>query len=573
MLVRASVIIWMSMIRIGYSQYIDYPEPLEPVLDDNQYRPWEKNETSVAWISLEEMGLQSISSSFQLHFNELPRWLVLDRNRITNLSPDAFKNLGTELTYVSLVGNQISKINTTIFNYLKKLRVLDLDENLIQVDQASGIPCDSSTLTSLYLRKCGLSGFQLPSCENDLTHLYLSGNEIRVFYTKSDALLSHLHLDSNQLMYITLSQLDWLVYLNVSNNNLKGIMKQSKGVPSRDAENFVNSFRNFFSRPRDNDKNLYLDGAMALQYLIVSHNDISEIESDTFAGTRELIHVDLSGNLISQVESGAFQSFFELQEILLDNNRITKINRGTFVDLPKLKLISLTGNRIENIEGNLFEQLMSVTNNVTLLLDNNRIENLMEGSFRGIKGLAHIGLGGNRIKTISSQAFVDLPNLQSIVIEYQLRNHSEVEAAETVNGLIESNAFYNLSNLISITIRGNSFAEIEARAFHQLPELKTLDLSNNSIHEISPRAFDDVPNIEELNLERNELLKTKPGTFPKQLKRLNLAWNLPREDFKALHVTDLHQLEELDISGTIQSFKIDDLLASPKNLTVIIGKK
>lgn len=529
---------------------------------DPEYRPWVHDDTSTPWISLEGMGVAAINSLFRFNIPDL-KWLVIDNNEIQYIPSNAFKYL-PELTYISLASNKITEIEIDAFNDLNKLEVLDLDGNSFRECYLdTSILNKAPALKHLYLRNCGLMDFDLPESMDNLSRLHLSDNQLQYFYANHESALTHLHLNNNELNLVSLANFTSLVHLSLSNNWLSAIESKSS-TPIGD------STRPYYRMDSYDESEgvLYLADAPALEYLIVSYNGISRIAADAFAGTGSLIHVDLAENRIEEVEVGTFNNLSRLETVLLDSNKLSRIINEVFVNLPDLKIISLKNNRIDHIAGDAWVKLNCSTNDFHLFLDNNRIQTLRSGTFRGIEGLKHVGLSDNRIKTISAQAFANLPNLGSLIIENQARDN---ESIRLTKGMIESNAFFNLTGLTSIVIRGNVFGDVQDQAFHTLPSLTLLDLSNNSIEHLSSVAIFDLPTVEDLRLEHNLIANIHPKTFPRQLKNLNLALNPLCQEVSCWHIDELYQLKKLNVSGIIKRFKIDDVAALPPDLTIIVG--
>ncbi|XP_068163374.1 amphoterin-induced protein 2-like [Antennarius striatus] len=80
--------------------------------------------------------------------------------------------------------------------------------------------------------------------------------------------------------------------------------------------------------------------------LVLSRNDISEIEVNVFTLTPRLHHLDLSSNRLTTLNSSIFTGLKELKELLLFGNQIAQINPGAFSDLHSLQRLYLSGNRL-----------------------------------------------------------------------------------------------------------------------------------------------------------------------------------------------------------------------------------
>ncbi|XP_048513492.1 leucine-rich repeat-containing G-protein coupled receptor 6-like [Athalia rosae] len=593
MFLRIATTVCIVVVGVAQSLEIDSSELLNSKEEAYPaYRPWEHDESNTTWISLAGMGISSVSSTFRLHIPDL-KWLVMDDNAITAISTENFKHF-PDLTYLSLAGNRIRSFVDSGFGFLDKLQVLDLDRNPIADDSGYADPFGSSrfsslpALQSLYLRNCNLRRFHMSESTNNLSHLYLTGNQLVSFYATTDSSLTHLYLDDTQLRYVSLREFPSLLHLDVKNNLFTGIASLSR----MSTEEHLRDLRNgnyYHNRPAV----LYLERSPNLKYLIASSNKITEIDSDSFIGMEALTHVDLSLNQINTLQAGTFDSLLNLEDILLDSNKIIELNHRAFNNLPSLKTITLRNNEISDINEDAFAKLNSSASEIHLFLDNNQIRTLNKGSFSNIKGLKHIGLSGNKISTISSLTFINLPSLGSIEIQNQSLNPESpyvtnrwgervlaVTNSPSRNpfsytqktGTIESNAFFNLTNLTLIRISGNSFTHIEEEAFHSLPKLLVLDLSNNNIERLPSTAFTDLANIEYLYLGNNSLPMMLPNTLPKCLKHLDLSHNHILDNLGDWPIKELDQLETLNLSGVIRQLKPIELAGLPANLTIIVNE-
>ncbi|KAI8482336.1 Bax inhibitor 1 [Branchiostoma belcheri] len=78
-------------------------------------------------------------------------------------------------------------------------------------------------------------------------------------------------------------------------------------------------------------------------------NQITTINSDTFANLPQLQWLSLSYNQITTIPSGIFVNLHQLQKLFLSYNQITTIPSGTFVNLPQLQELWLNDNQITTI--------------------------------------------------------------------------------------------------------------------------------------------------------------------------------------------------------------------------------
>uniref|UniRef100_A0A1A7X072 G protein-coupled receptor 125 n=1 Tax=Iconisemion striatum TaxID=60296 RepID=A0A1A7X072_9TELE len=100
---------------------------------------------------------------------------------------------------------------------------------------------------------------------------------------------------------------------------------------------------------------------------------------------------------------------------------------------------------------------------VTLLLNNNKIQELRNGSFFGLSALEKLDLRSNMISQIESGAFLGLPALKKL----DLSNNSI--------GCLNGDIFKSLGSLIRLNISGNLFSSLAQGTFDRLLSLKALE--------------------------------------------------------------------------------------------------
>ncbi|MGH0132437.1 UNVERIFIED_CONTAM: hypothetical protein FKN15_035944 [Acipenser sinensis] len=79
--------------------------------------------------------------------------------------------------------------------------------------------------------------------------------------------------------------------------------------------------------------------------------------------------------------------------------------------------------------------------------------------------------------------------------------------------LLKNGSFFGLRSLERLDLKNNLISTIEPGAFRGLSELKRLDLSNNRIGCLSPEMFGDLSNLFKLNLSENIFSTLSQGLF------------------------------------------------------------
>ncbi|XP_078740927.1 adhesion G protein-coupled receptor A2-like [Lampetra fluviatilis] len=104
---------------------------------------------------------------------------------------------------------------------------------------------------------------------------------------------------------------------------------------------------------------------------------------------------------------------------------------------------------------------------VTLILSNNQISRLRNGSFIGLNSLERLDLRNNAIVTVESGAFLGLSEIKKL----DLSNNRLL--------CLRQEMFIGLSSLLRLNLSGNAFSSLGPRVFHELSSLKSLDFSSD----------------------------------------------------------------------------------------------
>uniref|UniRef100_A0A8C9VC48 Adhesion G protein-coupled receptor A2 n=1 Tax=Scleropages formosus TaxID=113540 RepID=A0A8C9VC48_SCLFO len=103
---------------------------------------------------------------------------------------------------------------------------------------------------------------------------------------------------------------------------------------------------------------------------------------------------------------------------------------------------------------------------VTLILSNNRIRALRNGSFLGLTALEKLDLRNNLISTISPGAFRSLTSLRKL------------DLSDNRIGCLTVGVFQGLTNLTKLNLSGNIFSTLEPGLFQELPSLKLVNFNS-----------------------------------------------------------------------------------------------
>ncbi|KAK5641189.1 hypothetical protein RI129_009736 [Pyrocoelia pectoralis] len=213
----------------------------------------------------------------------------------------------------------------------------------------------------------------------------------------------------------------------------------------------------------------------------------------------KLVFLTFSAFIVTVHSQRCVESSFSTISVRLYNNATENI-----VDKNVARCIS--PNTIPNYNENTF---------LGIKVMQQSIPNLNKGIVAGFRGPFTINFEDNKIETIKTEAFFNLPGVRSISL--------------LSSGIkwIETGAFSNLPSLLYVNLEKNNITSLSPNVFDNLPKLERLVLSNNQLNIFKPDSLRDVPNLQVLDLDYNNILQIRGDSFSTlpSLRNLNLYGN------------------------------------------------
>ncbi|KAL4618000.1 leucine-rich repeats and immunoglobulin-like domains protein 1-like [Arapaima gigas] len=177
-------------------------------------------------------------------------------------------------------------------------------------------------------------------------------------------------------------------------------------------------------------------------------------------------HLDLSRNSLTEIHAGSIRSLWNLKVLLLNDNNISTLADGTFSSMQSLQRLDLSHNRISKLSS----------------------------SFSlGLGSLKELLMGGNKLITLESRSFLHLENLRRLDL-----------SANTILS-IHVFAFGGLTALRRLHLQGNQLESLGSGVFSTLRSLEVLDLQGNLINTTDGGVFTPLTSLAMLNLAHNRL--------------------------------------------------------------------
>ncbi|XP_072937799.1 uncharacterized protein [Epargyreus clarus] len=434
--------------------------------------------STVRVLHIVDTPIKSIDAYAFAGVNKTLQELYMVNTKIVEFPKDAFKILGN-LSILSIEGHEMKTLGKDIFagseaagrlerlhlsngkiadvaaeafQYLKKLKTLDLHGNRLATlkrNQFKGLR-DTEVLDLSYNNITKLDGSHI----GDLTKLgwcNASHNQIgeipRGMFARN-TVIKVVHLDNNKI-----KKLD------------------------------TNSFR----------------GMRFLRRLFLQDNQISDVGRGTFSAVTRIGTVDLARNKITKVDFQMFQQVRYAEVINLAENRITIIEKQAFTDLY-LAVVNISHNALETIETGAFVNC----NNMTVLdLSHNALRTVARNAFDENSYAGELQVSYNQFTDLGQ---VPIQNMTGLRLLNASHNNIQV---------IPKTAIPKLYELHTVDVSYNNLSEIHNAVFQNLFSLRYLYLSHNSMEQLKPSTFGTVPTVLELDLSHNRLRDSSRGALAK----------------------------------------------------------
>ncbi|XP_071480910.1 G-protein coupled receptor GRL101-like [Diadema antillarum] len=221
-------------------------------------------------------------------------------------------------------------------------------------------------------------------------------------------------------------------------------------------------------------------------YQDLSHNLLTAVTRDTFAGLASLTSLDLSYNRIVTLDHSAFAGSPDLTSINLRGNLISALVGGVFSNLS-LNHLDLSGQyHLYRIEEGVFQGLDSLTN---IILYQTSLTELSPRAFRGGEKAVYLHFFDGNVSKIAVGAFQDLRMLEHL----DMTNNS---ISELRKGMLTG-----LTSVSWISFSDNPLTYIEPGTFDNMTSVRYINLVNVQLDNLQPETFRGLDSLEGLSTD------------------------------------------------------------------------
>uniref|UniRef100_A0A8C3S8B4 TIR domain-containing protein n=1 Tax=Chelydra serpentina TaxID=8475 RepID=A0A8C3S8B4_CHESE len=402
---------------------------------------------------------------------------------------------------LNLSYNKISNVTSFAGAELRSLSYLLLKGNPLDVFHllnVSSLPPRSLDYSGLHLGEEGVSKVCQRLGSRPLKRLMLQSNNIRELRNASFSLCPPI-----QTLDLSWNKLRWLACVDkwqpgalerlVVEHNLLNRLGTCEHAASLEALHFI-SFR--YNRILS-VKYWAFGYAPNLRILHLNINTIAYLHKHALKGLRYLTELRLDNNLLTDLYEPSFADLLRLRTLNLRNNRVSILFPYVFGHLSQLQTLDLGGNNIRHLTNMSFSGLSSLSK---LYLDRNRIKEISSDIFHPVQAtLEVLDLMANTLQYITkiqhkSPPFRHLHKLYDLKLQAQQPYGMKI---------IPARFFQGLAALRFLRLSGNKLLSISPDAFDDLAQLHYLDLADscNGMQDLPPGIFKNLRRLQKLNLE------------------------------------------------------------------------
>ena len=393
-----------------------------------------------------------------------------DYNESYYLPSNYFYNLSNcPVVHLDLNGNNIYNVENDTFQYLTKLRYLNMNLNSLGFDAIRNV--------FLGIRVKFLGGFSITdNLVPEFTIKYSLFDGLRL----NNIVLGDLNAVNANIIHIEDNSFDGtkiVGYLRFQVNHLNKIGPKT------------------------------FEGLDNLNGLILMSNRIKDIDG-SFTPLKNMTYLDLCENLISNISHNEWNFVQNVETIWLAYNEIDTVPRDSFTGLPNLQYLNFYSNKMDNITPGGFNGLENLE---TLILAHSLVTQISNKTLGMLPSLIYLSFEECQYMTyIEEAALKELPSLQ--ILSFQ--DNTEL--------VIDVMMFQNLSNLHTLQLdhvtKMELYVVVNATSFEGTP-IENLFISGLNISHFPVSLYDK--NLTRLDISYNNIHHVDHRIVVKYLYRYN----------------------------------------------------
>ena len=294
----------------------------------------------------------------------------------------------------------------------------------------------------------------------------------------------------------------------------------------------------------------------ATKSLILKYNNFQTIDA-SISFYPSLQNLDLSCNELKILPGKIFITQRNLESLNLSDNKIQELTDDAFSGLKRLKRLAIKTNKLRYIKNKTFKSLRRLE---ILDLSENLISEIHHKLFKNLNSLKVLKLHKNHLRIVPSEAFSSASNL----IELDLSDNNII--------VIESHAFKYLHSLALLNLAKNNLSTMDVDGLPGLERLEALYLEDNNFSEIPTVALSKVTSLRKIFLGGNPLKQIHKNALVgntnlnvlnishcSQLSGINAGAFKPNNLLKTVVISDNADLEYIDSEAFNTEVKVENV--------------
>ena len=290
-----------------------------------------------------------------------------------------------------------------------------------------------------------------------------------------------------------------------------------------------------------------------MEVLLLSYNDIRNIDVRAFIGLQKLLYLDLSNNpALNTLPNHTFSPLHSLQTLNFKNvsKSCDSFEPNVLYNMANLTNFSFSLNRQFSFPKFDVNQSSIMPSLDILDLSRNNLKELVKENFDHLKSVRVLLLNNNEIQSIGGMCFIAMQRLKILNLEHNL-----------IFKLKSSSFWSNSLQFLNLTKSGMTIAKRDS--FKHLPNLKHLILKKCTFTSKAntKHLFSNLTNLTRLNLQQCNLRSIQVKRLLKPLRNLVGLW------LSGNNIIDLNRTIFEPFAKSLKVLQLNDNKLTTINLT------
>lgn len=298
--------------------------------------------------------------------------------------------------------------------------------------------------------------------------------------------------------------------------------------------------------------------------LYIENSALAKVDAELFHKISHLKNLFIRNSIFSFSENEQIFKYLNSLENMEIRNTVMQVSKDTFTGLNHLKNLVMSNNSLTTIEEGSFEH---VPNLRKIEITSNKIKNMGDIPLCEIKDLDALNLSSNSISMLTLPHFhCRISDTQSQ--PFQLNLNNQKHTLKIAENKYEDVADFGLT-LTHVDLSHNKISEV-GDTLANMKLIRKLRLQGNSLKRLKTSDLANLNDLEEIFLQNNELEIIDEKLFDKKvnLKYIDISYN----KLTKFDINEVSSLEHLNLEhNSLSNFTIGSLKTRKSLRTLILN--